>query len=177
MIYLAILMFTSTWRRPPIPRFTMNLMSWNVRSLNRIPMQHKIRSLIAQHSLSLLLASWRLESKIAILTSLRSLLSLMGGMTSLTVTTVLLTNDLVRGFHPAKDRARMSLKLDLSKAFDCVQWDFLEAAMLHLNLPPQIVSLIMECVTNPSFSIMINGSPCGFFNSTRGLRQGCPLSP
>lgn len=128
-------------------------------------------------SLSFLLASWRLESKIAILTSLRSLLSLMGGMTSLTVTTVLHTNDLVRGFHLAKDRARMSVKLDLSKAFDCVQWDFLEAAMLHLNLPPQIVSLIMECVTNPSFSITINGSPCGFFNSTRGLRQGCPLSP
>lgn len=90
---------------------------------------------------------------------------------------ILLDNDLVRGFHLATGQAKMCLKLDLSKAFDSVCWTFLEVAWTHLNLPKMIIGWIMECILSPSFSIMINGSPCGFFNSGRGLRQGCPLSP
>ena len=35
----------------------------------------------------------------------------------------------------------------------------------------------MACVTTPNFAILINGSPTSFFRSSRGLRQGCPLSP
>lgn len=48
---------------------------------------------------------------------------------------ILLANDLVRGFHLGKGQARMCLKLDLSKAFDNVSWDFLKSAMEFLNLP------------------------------------------
>lgn len=35
----------------------------------------------------------------------------------------------------------------------------------------------MECLKSSTFSILINGSPNGFFSSTRGLQQGVPLSP
>ena len=35
----------------------------------------------------------------------------------------------------------------------------------------------MECVTGAQFSVLVNGSAEGFFKSTRGLWQGCPLSP
>ena len=36
---------------------------------------------------------------------------------------------------------------------------------------------MLQCITTPSFSILINGAPYGFFKSKRGLRQGDPLSP
>lgn len=71
----------------------------------------------------------------------------------------------------------MCLKLELSKAFDSIKWDFIEAALKCFNFPTAAVKWIMECFAAPAYSILINGKPCGFFNSKRGLRQGCPLSP
>lgn len=36
---------------------------------------------------------------------------------------------------------------------------------------------VLECLKSSTFSILINGSPTGFFTATRGMRQGVPLSP
>ncbi|PKU84501.1 Putative ribonuclease H protein [Dendrobium catenatum] len=68
-------------------------------------------------------------------------------------------------------------KLDIRKAFDSISRDFLIARLLQKGFPNSFVTWIKGCITDVHFSICLNGSLEGFFNSTSGLRQGCPLSP
>jgi hypothetical protein len=71
----------------------------------------------------------------------------------------------------------IALKMDMEKAYDLMEWSFLLKIMEILGFNAQWISLINECISSPSFLILINGSPHGFFSSSRGLRQGDPLSP
>lgn len=77
---------------------------------------------------------------------------------------------------PHKWEQKMCLKIDLSEAFNSVKPDFLERAMRRLEFSAPMISWILECVTSPQFSVLVNGSSCGYFQWTRGLWQGCPLS-
>ncbi|KAL2235703.1 UNVERIFIED_CONTAM: hypothetical protein Sindi_1302500 [Sesamum indicum] len=72
---------------------------------------------------------------------------------------------------------RCALKVDIRKAYDTVEWDFLLAVFQLFGFPTKFTRWIEECVSTTSFSIGLNGKPHGFFTGARGLRQGDPLSP
>jgi len=55
----------------------------------------------------------------------------------------------------------MALKLDMSKAYDRIEWGFLEAILYKLGFAPRWIQLLMTCVRTVTYSILINGQPHG----------------
>ena len=94
-----------------------------------------------------------------------------------TADNILVAQDFIHNFHLRRGVPRMGLKIDLTKAYDSVRWDFLEVALVCMRFPTHFIKLIMACVADAHYSVLVNGSSEGYFKGTRGLRQGCPLSP
>ncbi|KAL2230989.1 UNVERIFIED_CONTAM: Transposon TX1 uncharacterized protein [Sesamum indicum] len=90
---------------------------------------------------------------------------------------IMLAQELFMGYNQARLPPRCALKVDIRKAYDTVEWDFLMATLQLFGFPPTFTRWIEECISTTSFSVGLNGTPHGFFAGARGLRQGDPLSP
>jgi len=71
----------------------------------------------------------------------------------------------------------MALKLDMSKAYDQIEWIFLEKIMRKMEFNERWINLTMTCVKIVTYSVLVNGEPRGLIHPSRGIRQGDPLSP
>lgn len=71
----------------------------------------------------------------------------------------------------------VAIKIDISKAYDRLDWGFLEHMMGKLGFSQRRIGLIMLCVKSVKYSVLVNGSLVGPIVPKHGLRQGCPLFP
>jgi hypothetical protein len=77
----------------------------------------------------------------------------------------------------ARKLKALILKIDLKKAYDCTSWDFLRLVLHQCGFGLKTTNWIMACVVSTTYATLINGEATNFFKSSKGLRQGCPLSP
>jgi len=71
----------------------------------------------------------------------------------------------------------MLIKLDMANAFDRVKFPFLYQVLLSFGFEQEFVNLIKACTNSPWIAPLVNRRPTDFFKTSRGLRQGYPLSP
>ena len=88
-----------------------------------------------------------------------------------------LAGELINGYHKNKEPKRITIKVDIAKAFDTLSWEFLFSCLEGLHFPERFMRQLRACICTTSFMVGYNGSVHGFFKGKRGLRQGDPLSP
>lgn len=95
---------------------------------------------------------------------------------------IMLVQALCKDYHLNNGPPRCAMKIDLHKAFDSLNWDFLMAVLHSMNFPMIFINWIHACwihacISSAMFSIKINGCLEGYFKGNSGLRQRDPLSP
>ncbi|XP_021827477.1 uncharacterized protein LOC110768097 [Prunus avium] len=91
---------------------------------------------------------------------------------------ILIAQELMHKFKVSKGkRGFMAWKIDLSKAYDILNWHFIEVVLAELGMPAVLRRLIMHCVSTVKYQICINGELTDSFAHMNGIRQGDPLSP
>ncbi|GKB94345.1 RNA-directed DNA polymerase, eukaryota, reverse transcriptase zinc-binding domain protein, partial [Tanacetum coccineum] len=89
---------------------------------------------------------------------------------------ILIAQELLKGYNRKNGAKRCAMKIDIQKAYDTVNWEFLRSYLTLVGFHETMINWIMVCISSASFSIYVNGELCGFFKGGRGLRQGDPIS-
>ena len=91
---------------------------------------------------------------------------------------IILTQEFIHSFNlKSWNYDAYILKIDLAKAFDRLEWNFIYDALTRLGFNNNFINLIHTCISTSSLAVLVNDQPTEYFQPQRGLRQGCPLSP
>lgn len=85
---------------------------------------------------------------------------------------ILLSSEVFHCLHHnhAKRRGYMTLKLDMSKAYDRMEWDYIACVMIKIGFPAVWTDHVMKCVTTVRYSFLVNGEVSEILTPRKGLR-------
>lgn len=87
-----------------------------------------------------------------------------------------LTRDLIE-YTRARSARGMLVSLDQSKAFDRIEHAYLFAVLEAFGVPQETIMALRKLYGGMTSELVVNGRVVSSFPVTRGVRQGCPLSP
>lgn len=148
-----------------IPKKTDSLEMKDYRPIACCNVLYKVVSKILENRFKLLLPRLITENQSAFISG------------RLLMENVMLASELVKDYHKEDISPCGVMKIDVSKVFDSVQWPFVLQSLEAIGVPQRFLHWVRLCITTPSFSVQVNGELGGYFQSSRGLRQGCSLSP
>ncbi|WMV32127.1 hypothetical protein MTR67_025512 [Solanum verrucosum] len=90
---------------------------------------------------------------------------------------VLLTQEIITDIRKRGKPINVIMKLDIAKAYDRVSWYFFMKVLRKMGFSEVFIDLIWRLISNNWYSVLVNGQSHGFFYSTKGAKQGDPLSP
>ncbi|KAL2226306.1 UNVERIFIED_CONTAM: hypothetical protein Sindi_1989300 [Sesamum indicum] len=90
---------------------------------------------------------------------------------------ILMAQEMIHHLDLRYNKGNLVIKLDMSKAYDRVNWNFLLTVLQKMGFPQRFFTLIKHTIQNCWFTVLVNRETTGFFKSSQGLRQGDLLSP
>ncbi|XP_062075488.1 uncharacterized protein LOC133779554 [Humulus lupulus] len=90
---------------------------------------------------------------------------------------ILIFQDIIKGYKRKNISPRYVMKIDLSKVYDTIDWQFLEDILNAYCFPSRFIPWVMIYLKGTSYTIFMNGRLQGSFIGRKGLRQGDPISP
>ena len=81
---------------------------------------------------------------------------------------VVIASKAIHSMYTSKECA-MFIKLDMAKAYDRVNWDFLQKVLLAFGFSQEWVRWVLSYVITPSFSVLLNGELSDLFRTSKGL--------
>ncbi|XP_062118749.1 uncharacterized protein LOC133832420 [Humulus lupulus] len=90
---------------------------------------------------------------------------------------ILILQDFIKGYTRKNISPRCLMKIDLSKAYDMLDWHFLEDILIAFCFPNRFIKWVMTCLKDTTYLILMNGRIQGGFRRKNGLRQGDHISP
>eukprot|EP00253_Pinus_taeda_P015299 PITA_15299 len=89
---------------------------------------------------------------------------------------LVVTQEVIHSMKTKKQKGMM-MKLDLSKAYDRVSWQYLAEILRSFGFSSRWIRWVLSCISTPNFSVLVNDTPSKTFKASKGIRQGDPISP